>query len=34
MWVAVTFFYLIPALVLAARQLSGGRGQVAEVRVA
>ena len=34
MWVAVTFFYLIPALVLAARQLSGERTQAAEIRVA
>jgi cytochrome c oxidase assembly factor CtaG len=34
MWVAVTFFYLIPALVLAAHQLSGGRAQAAEIRVA
>jgi putative membrane protein len=34
MWVAVTFFYLIPALVLAARQLSGERGQAAEIEVA
>ena len=34
MWVAVTFFYLIPALVLAARLLSGERNQAVEVRVA
>ncbi len=34
MWVAVTFFYLIPALVLAARQLTGERGQAAEITVA
>jgi putative membrane protein len=34
MWVAVTFFYLIPALVLAARLLSGERGQAAAIRVA
>ncbi len=34
MWVAVTFFYLIPALVLAARQLSGDGGQAAETTVA
>jgi cytochrome c oxidase assembly factor CtaG len=33
MWVAVTFFYLIPALVLVARQLSGERTQAAEIRV-
>jgi cytochrome c oxidase assembly factor CtaG len=33
MWVAVTFFYLIPALVLAARELSGERTQAAEIRV-
>jgi putative membrane protein len=34
MWVAVTFFYLIPALVLAARQLSGEGTQAAEIGVA
>lgn len=34
MWVAVTFFYLIPALVLATRQLSGERGHAAEIEVA
>jgi cytochrome c oxidase assembly factor CtaG len=34
MWVAVTFCYLVPALVLAARQLSGERTQAAEIRVA
>lgn len=34
MWVAVTFFYLIPALALASRQLSGERTQAAEITVA
>ena len=34
MWVAVTFFYLIPALVVAARLLSGERNQAVEIRVA
>ena len=34
MWVAVTFFYLVPALVLAARQLSSEGTQSAEIRVA
>ena len=34
MWVAVTFFYLIPALVLAARLLSDEHNQAAEIRVA
>jgi putative membrane protein len=34
MWVAVTFFYLMPALVLAARQLSGERTHTAEITVA
>jgi len=34
MWVAVTFFYLIPALVLAARLLSGERSQTVEIGVA
>ena len=34
MWVAVTFFYLVPALVLAARQLSGESKQAAEIRIA
>jgi putative membrane protein len=32
MWVAVTFFYLIPALVLVARQISGERGGSTEIR--
>jgi cytochrome c oxidase assembly factor CtaG len=34
MWVVVTFFYLIPALVLAARQLSSTRTHIAEITVA
>ena len=34
MWVAVTFFYLIPALLLAARQLSSEGAQTAEITVA
>jgi cytochrome c oxidase assembly factor CtaG len=34
MWVAVTFFYLIPALVLAERQLSSEHGRAVEIRVA
>jgi putative membrane protein len=34
MWVAVTFFYLIPALVLAARLLTEEPGRAAEVGVA
>jgi len=34
MWFAATFFYLIPALVLAARLLSDERHQPAEIRVA
>ena len=34
MWVAVTFFYLVPALVLAARQLSADGGRAAETTVA
>jgi putative membrane protein len=34
MWVAVTFFYLVPALVLTARLLSGERNHAAEIGVA
>jgi putative membrane protein len=34
MWVAVTFFYLVPALVLAARQLAGERAHAVEITVA
>jgi cytochrome c oxidase assembly factor CtaG len=33
MWVAVTFAYLIPALVLTARLISGGRSHSAQIEV-
>ena len=33
MWVAVTFAYLIPALVLTARLVSGGRSHAAQIGV-
>jgi hypothetical protein len=33
MWVAVTFAYLIPALVLTSRFISGGRSHSAQIEV-